>query len=320
MTGREHRAVGDGTPGAGAVRARARGKVNLILVVGERQPDGYHPLRTVFQSLALSEQVTARHAQTLTLSVTGDQAAEVPLDGTNLAARAAELLAAHLGREPRVGLELLKGVPVAGGMAGGSADAAATLVALDELWQARLTPGDLLALAAQLGADVPFTVLGGTALGTGRGDVLTSLEAPATFHWVLALRSEGLSTPAVYAEFDRNVRPHAGLSEGDREREGELIAALGAGDPVRVGAALHNDLQQPAVTLVPDLSRSLAAAREANALGVLVSGSGPTVAALALSADHAEDVAAAFAGAGASDRQLVTTSSPHGARVASRVS
>lgn len=316
-------------------RARAHGKVNLTLLVGARQTDGFHPLRTVFQSLDLREEVTASAADALTLTVAGLQSADVPVDSSNLAARAAMLLAAHWGLAPNVLLAITKGVPVAGGMAGGSADAAATLIALNALWGAVSAPGtesapgahlspntqmsakraltqrELMTIAAQLGADVPFTVLGGTALGVGRGDELQALKSSATFHWALALRDQGLSTPAVYGEFDR-ISPLRGF---DLDRETEMIVALAKGDPVRVGAALRNDLQPAALTLAPELSRSLAAAQEAGALGALVSGSGPTVAALARTAEHAEELAAAFADSGASDRQLVTTSAHAGAHL-----
>jgi len=241
--------------------------------------------------------------------VDGTDAARVPLGEDNLAVRAVRALAQHVGRVPDVALEITKGVPVAGGMAGGSADAAAALVALDALWGIRLGADGLLALAATLGADVPFTVLGGTAEGTGRGDVLEPLPARGTFAWVLAVRDEGLSTPEAYRRVDALGRPSSLAAELDDE----LRAGLAAGDPGRVGAALHNDLQPVALELAPVLRRTLDAAREAGACGAVVSGSGPTVAVLARDAAHAEEIVPALVAAGTSDRVLRASSCDEGA-------
>jgi len=293
---------------ADGVTATAFGKVNLSLHVGAVEADGYHPLRTIFQSLALAERVTVRATSStpgrapVPVRVTGTDADRVPTDASNLAVRAALALAARTGRDPRVALDVVKAVPVAGGMAGGSADAAATLLALDALWGTGLPRSDLLTLAAGLGADVPFTVLGGTAEGLGRGDRLTPLPATGTFHWVLAVREEGLSTAEVYRRFDAGGTPSslaAGLDD-------ELRAGLAAGDAARVGAHLHNDLQPVAVGLLPALGRTLDVAREVGAAGALVSGSGPTVAVLAHRADDVPGIVAALAEAGTSDRRIVT--------------
>jgi len=292
--------------GVTAVTARTHGKVNLSLHVGALGADGYHPLRTIFQSLALEELVTARTREgddrLVTVEVSGTDADRVPADGSNLAVRAARALAAQVGREPRVALEIVKAVPVAGGMAGGSADAAATLLALDALWGTGLSQRELLDLGATIGADVPFTVLGGTAEGSRRGDLLTPVPVVGTFHWVLAVRDDGLSTAEVYRRFD-SVGAPSGLGA---ELDDDLRAGLAAGDAAAVGAALHNDLQPVAVSMLPDLGRTLDAARAAGAAGAVVSGSGPTVAVLARREADVPELLAALAAAGTSHRRVVT--------------
>ncbi len=295
------------------VRARAPGKVNLSLRAGPPGADGYHPLVTVFQAVSLCEEVVASPAEDVTVTVTGVQAEMVPTDGSNLAVRAARLLARRAGISEGVHLHIDKQVPVAGGMAGGSADAAATLVALDELWGTAASRDDLMDLARLLGADVPFALVGHTAVGTGRGDVLTPAMAVGEFHWVFALAGRGLSTPEVFGALD-------GLRGGDARVPGvdadvELMHALRTGDPHALGAALHNDLQPAALRLAPDLARTVDAAREAGALGVVVSGSGPTVAALARNRAHAQVVAASLTLSGLADRVLTATGPAPGARL-----
>lgn len=295
-----------------SVTARAPGKVNLSLHVGAREADGYHPLVTVFQAVSLVEEVTATAAPTFSLEVSGPGAEHVPLDGTNLALRAAHALAEHTGVRLGARLSITKGIPVAGGMAGGSADAAATLVALDALWGTALTRPELLGLAAGLGADVPFCLQGHTAVGVGRGDVLTAAMAQGEFHWVFALRAQGLSTPEVFRRFDERG---SGLADLPEEADTALMAALRAGDAVRLGEALSNDLQPAALELAPDLAGTMDAARAAGALGVVVSGSGPTVAVLARSAAHAASVAAALTVAGVCASTVCASGPVAGARV-----
>lgn len=300
-----------------SVRVRAPGKVNLSLRVGARQADGYHPLSTIFQAVSLYEEVTATQVPEgagVTITVDGPQADLVPLDRTNLAWRAAEALAAHVGMAPDVALHLAKGVPVAGGMAGGSADAAATLVACDALWQAGLSRDDLATLAADLGADVPFALLGHTAVGTGRGHLLTPAMTRGEFHWVFAAQAEGLSTPAVYGRFDELAGADA-PDEPGLEDDTALMQALRAGDAVALGQALHNDLQAAALSLRPELERTIDVATEAGALGAFVSGSGPTVAALARSRQHALAIAASWTAEGAADSVWCTSGPAHGARL-----
>jgi 4-diphosphocytidyl-2-C-methyl-D-erythritol kinase len=298
-----------------SVRVRAPGKLNLSLRVGPVDDDGYHPLVTVFQAVSLCEEVTATEVPEgagISVTVTGPQADQVPLDDTNLAWRAAEALARHVGTDADVGLHLAKGVPVAGGMAGGSADAAATLVACDALWGTALPRDDLADLAAGLGADVPFALLGHTAIGTGRGHLLTPAMSRGEFHWALAVRDEGLPTPAVYRRFDELT--HGQDRAVEPADDTALMQALRAGDPTALGLALHNDLQDAALDLRPDLARTVEIARNAGALGVVVSGSGPSVAALARSRQHALAIAATWTAESAADSVWCTTGPAAGAR------
>jgi 4-diphosphocytidyl-2-C-methyl-D-erythritol kinase len=299
-----------------SVRVRAPGKLNLSLRVGRLDDDGYHPLVTVYQAVALYEEVTATEVPQgtgIALTVDGPQADQVPLDGSNLAWRAAELLARHVGVDADVALHLAKGVPVAGGMAGGSADAAATLVACDALWTTGLSRDELGRLAAQLGSDVPFALVGHTAVGTGRGELLTPAMTRGEFHWAFATQAEGLSTPTVYARFDERTAGQA--PPVNPVDDTDLMHALRAGDPHALGRALHNDLQDAALDLRPELERTLEIAQNGGALGVLVSGSGPSVAALARSRQHALAIAATWTAEGAADSVWCTTGPATGARV-----
>ncbi|MFE6919757.1 4-(cytidine 5'-diphospho)-2-C-methyl-D-erythritol kinase [Nocardia sp. NPDC057663] len=294
------------------VVVRAPSKVNLHLGVGDLRPDGYHDLTTVFQALSLSDELELAPSASLTVRVSGEGAAEVPTDRTNLVWKAAVRLAHLAGRAPLVEIAIAKGIPVAGGMAGGSADAAATLVGLNELWDLGLGRDELSAVAAELGSDVPFALHGGTALGTGRGERLLPVLSRSTFHWVLALAKDGLSTPWVFRELDR-LR-----AEGDPPRLGDpqkLMQALAAGDPQTLAPLLGNDLQAAALSLKPELRRTLRAGVGAGALAGLVSGSGPTCAFLCDTEEAAIAVAAELAGAGVC-RSVRTASGPvPGARV-----
>ena len=297
------------------VRARASGKVNLQLSVGPQGDDGYHSLASVFQAVDLYETVTATTrddgAITLTMEwdpALGENSKDVPLDDTNLAWRAAEAVRAAFGIVDGVDLHIVKGVPVAGGMAGGSADAAAALVACAELWDCGASRDDLHALAAMLGADVPFCLMGHTAVGLGKGDELSPAMTRGEFHWVFAVQQDGLSTPAVFSRFDQMVA--LGDLVVDRPRvDAEVMSALIAGDAHRLGASLANDLEAPALSLAPYLAEVIGIMDDAAALGVVVSGSGPTVAGLAGSRQHAEAIGAMVAAAGAAD-VVLTASGP----------
>ena len=220
----------------GSVTVRVPGKVNLYLAVGDRREDGYHELTTVFQAVSLLDEVTVRNADVLSLEIVGEGADTLPTDERNLAWQAAELMAEHVGRAPDVSIMIDKSIPVAGGMAGGSADAAAVLVAMNSLWELNVPRRDLRMLAAQLGSDVPFALHGGTALGTGRGEELATVLSRNTFHWVLAFADSGLLTPAVFTELDRLQgrrrsaaagRARAGAGRAGRRRPRAAGAAAG---------------------------------------------------------------------------------------------
>lgn len=284
------------------MRVRAPGKVNVYLAVGELQEDGYHELATAFQAVSLYEEVSATMAADISLTVTGDvPLGDVPLDGNNLALRAARLLAERTGVDAGVRLEVHKNVPVAGGMGGGSADAAATLVACDVLWETGLSTAELHVLAAELGADVPFSLHGGTAIGTGRGDELSPVLTKGRFDWVLVTSGAGLSTPAVYGELDRHRERHRAnlpIVPVRPRVDAEIFHALRAGDPVRLAAAVHNDLQAAALGLRRDLAAIIDLGVAEGALVGLVSGSGPTVALLCADAESAREVQVSMSAAG----------------------
>ncbi|MFJ7293682.1 4-(cytidine 5'-diphospho)-2-C-methyl-D-erythritol kinase [Streptomyces collinus] len=289
-----------------SVTARVPAKVNVQLAVGAARPDGFHDLANVFLAVGLYDEITATPADELRVTCDGPDADQVPLDRTNLAARAAVALAERYGRSPDVHLHIAKDIPVAGGMAGGSADGAGALVACDALWGTGAPREELLEICAELGSDVPFSLVGGAALGIGRGERLTPLEVGGTFHWVFAMAGRGLSTPAVFREFDR-------LGEGTDIPEpvasGELLAALAKGDPDALAAAVSNDLQPAALSLFPELAGTLAAGRAAGALTALVSGSGPTTAFLVRDPESAAAVAQALLASGTC-RTVRTASGP----------
>jgi 4-diphosphocytidyl-2-C-methyl-D-erythritol kinase len=300
----------------GSVTVRVPGKVNLYLSVGERRDDGYHELTTVFHAVSLLDEITVRNADVLSLEMSGEGVESLPTDERNLAWQAAELMAEHVGRAPDVAISIEKSIPAAGGMAGGSADAAAVLVAMNTLWELGVPRRDLHALAAQLGSDVPFALHGGAALGTGRGEELATVLARNTFHWVLAFAEGGLSTPAVFAEIDRLRETGSGRDVPPRLEDPEpVLAALASGDPTELAPLLGNDLQPAAVSLHPGLRRTLRAGIQAGALAGIVSGSGPTCAFLCASAASAIDVSAELAGAGVCRTVRVASGPVHGARV-----
>jgi 4-diphosphocytidyl-2-C-methyl-D-erythritol kinase len=277
-----------------SVTVRVPAKVNLQLSVGPRRDDGYHDLVNVFHAVSLFDEVTAAEADTVTVTVEGTGAGSVPLGDDNLAVRAVRALARQTGTPYGAALRIRKTIPVAGGMAGGSADAAATLVACNDLWSLGLARDDLLEIAAELGSDVPFALIGGTAIGTGRGEVLTPALVTGRFHWVFALDHAGLSTAAVYAEADR-IRDTTSWRPAPPELDDKLMAALRAGDAAALGQSLTNDLEPAALLLRRSLARTLATGRRHGALGAIVSGSGPTCAFLAESEPHAHSLADALA-------------------------
>ncbi|MFG2538429.1 4-(cytidine 5'-diphospho)-2-C-methyl-D-erythritol kinase [Streptomyces sp. NPDC048511] len=295
-----------------SVTVRVPAKVNVQLAVGAARPDGFHDLANVFLAVGLYDEVTVTPAETLRVTCSGPDAGQVPLDATNLAARAAIALAARHGIAPDVHLHITKDIPVAGGMAGGSADGAAALLACDALWGTGATQEELLEICAELGSDVPFSLVGGAALGIGRGEQLTPVEVGGAFHWVFAVADGGLSTPAVYGEFDRLT---AGTRVPEPAASPALLTALRKGDAAALADTLGNDLQAAALSLRPALAETLAAGTAAGALAALVSGSGPTTAFLTADEESARKVADALLASGTCRNARVAASPAPGATV-----
>jgi 4-diphosphocytidyl-2-C-methyl-D-erythritol kinase len=278
------------------VTARVPAKVNLELMVGPARPDGFHHLATVFQAVGLHDDVTVELADDWGITINGPYADQVPADGTNLALRAARLLAGAAGIDLPVHITIDKDIPVAAGMAGGSADAAGALLACDSLWGLWSSKTALEDLAAELGSDVPFALMGGTAMGSGRGDKLAPVLGRGRYWWVLALSDVGLSTPEVYAECDRL---RSSLPVPEPTASSALMTALRLGDASSLGRALCNDLQPAALSLQPRLEEVLSTGLDNGALGGIVSGSGPTVAFLVSDTEGSLDLAIALTASGA---------------------
>ena len=278
----------------------APGKINLFFKVGKLHEDGYHDVASIYQAVELREEVVVEREAKWRVGVAGENLSvehigAVPTGEDNLVVIAAKAVAALAGvaKPMPVGFAIQKEVPVSGGMGGGSADAAAAIVAVNELWKTGLTTKQLMSVAAGIGADVPFALMGGTAVGTGRGEKLTPIEDVATLHWVLLPDALGLSTPVVYKRLDelraaRGEDPHAAPNPRVPKA---LIEALHAGDAAALAPLLQNDLQEAALSLRPDLIHLLQAAEDAGALASLVSGSGPTIALLASSEADAVAIA-----------------------------
>lgn len=302
-----------------AVHARAPGKINVFLKVGALLDDGYHDVAIAYQAVSLYEDVRATAADDFSVELSGTvDLSRVPTDASNIAIKAARLLARTTGYRGGVHLHIDKHVPVTGGMGGGSADAAATLLACDTLWDTQLPRERMLELAGQLGADVPFALTGGTAIGTGRGDQLSPALAKGQFQWVLALADYGLSTPAVYQELDRHRDRHAQdifPASVAPTVDTNVLQALRAGDPHMLADTLYNDLQAPALHLQPRLTDVLELGERNGALAGVISGSGPTVAFLAADLDGALELQIALS---AAQLTVVRATGPvHGARILS---
>ena len=300
-----------------SVTATAPGKINVWMRVGPLHEDGYHDVATIYQAVSLLEEITATEADDISVTFSGPiDTSGIALGESNLVIRAARAVAAAAGITAGAALHVVKNVPVAGGMGGGSADAAATLVAVDALWETNLGAKVLHELAAELGADVPFALHGGTAIGLGRGDVLSPVLATGHFEWVLVTSDQGLSTPAVYTQLDRHRAEHSIEIETvavDPTVEPELLHALRSGDSIALAEYVRNDLQAAALQLMPALGDVLEFGETHGALAGLVSGSGPTVAFLV------EDDTAALALIDAFSARRQTAmrviSPVHGARV-----
>ncbi len=286
-----------------SVSVRVPAKINLCLGVGPVRDDGYHPLATVYQAVDLHDELRASTNDSGEVTITTHvdvegvegAAAQVPEGTDNIAVRAALALREHAGTDAGVDLAVRKVIPVAGGMAGGSSNAAAALVACNDLWGLGYSRHELEPVAATLGSDVPFLLHGGNAVGGGRGETVSPVLARGSYHWVFAVAAEGLSTAAVYAEFDRLT---AGREVPDPQVPDALLAALRSGDAVALGAALSNDLTQASLSLRPELESTLDVGRAAGALGAIISGSGPTCLFLAADEQQSLDIAVALAGTG----------------------
>ena len=284
---------------ADGVRVRAPGKLNLFFEVGGVHDDGYHDVASAYQAVSLYEDVWASPSDEFTVAISGTvDVAGVPADDRNLAVRAARLVAQRIGYEGGVHLDIVKHVPVAGGMGGGSADAAAALVACDALWGAELGTAELHKLASRLGADVPFALMGGTAIGTGRGDQLSPALAKGRFDWVVVPSKAGLSTPEVYAHLDElRARPDIAAARVPAV-DPTVLQALRAGDPVALAEHTRNDLQVAALSMRPQLRDVLELGEQSGALAGLVSGSGPTLAFLAVDPESALELQITLSAAG----------------------
>lgn len=293
------------------VAVRVPGKINLQLSVGPLQRDGYHELATVFQSVSLFDEVTVSQIES-GIEITSDSKSNIPLDKENLAFRAAEIMCKKFDIETGLAIKIKKEIPVAGGMAGGSADAGGAIVAIDSLFSLGLKRNEMERIGAELGADVPFTIAGGTAIGTGRGDQIAPVLSRGSYNWVLALSTSGLSTPSVYKECDRL---REGLDISKPLVSDSLLQALSHGDAKALGKALSNDLQPAACSLKPALRLILDVGLDYGALGGIVSGSGPTVAFLAENEDHALDLVVALTSSGVVGNVIRVAGPVPGARV-----
>jgi len=297
------------------VVARVPAKVNLQLSVGPLASDGYHEVTTVFQAISLFDDVsvaTAPVGNGLSIDITGQTSNGVPADSSNLAIRAAELMIKNYDLPADLAIKLKKEIPVAGGMAGGSADAAGVIVGLDSLFELGLSRDEMESVGSKIGSDVPFSICGGVAIGSGRGDQITPALAKGNYFWVLALSNQGLATPSVYQECDRL---REGLSIATPQVSEPLMQALRSGDAKALGKALSNDLQSAACSLRPALRLVLDVGVDYGALGGIVSGSGPTVAFLVSSDEHAMDLTVALSASGVVSSVARATGPVSGARI-----
>jgi 4-diphosphocytidyl-2-C-methyl-D-erythritol kinase len=297
------------------VVARVPAKVNLQLSVGPLGDDGFHEVTTVFQAISLFDDVTVATAAEnsgLVISVTGETAKGVPADSSNLAIKAAELMIKEYELPSDLSIKLKKEIPVAGGMAGGSADAAGVIVGLDSLFELGLSRDEMELLGSKIGSDVPFSICGGVAIGSGRGDQITPALAKGNYNWVLALSGQGLATPSVYQECDRL---REGLSISAPVVSEQIMQALRAGDAKALGKALTNELQPAACSLRPALRLVLDVGIDYGALGGIVSGSGPTVAFLVSDDDHAMDLTVALSSSGVVSSVVRASGPTNGARI-----
>jgi 4-diphosphocytidyl-2-C-methyl-D-erythritol kinase len=296
-----------------SVTVKVPAKINLQISVGPLQSDGFHELATVFQAVSLFDEVKISKAAKdsgITLKISGVK--DLPTDSSNLAWRAAELMADKYGSSKDLQIEIKKEIPVAGGMAGGSANAAAVLIGLDALFDLKIARSELMSMGSTIGSDVPFSIMGNVAIGRGHGDQLNSVLSRGNYLWVLAFSNQGLSTPAVYKECDRL---RAGMSITNPTINETLLQALASGDAKLLGKSLVNDLQAAACSLKPSLRLILDVGNEYGALGSIVSGSGPTVAFLVSDQDHALDLTVALSGSGVVSNAISVNAPVSGAKI-----
>ena len=296
-----------------SVTLKVPAKINLQLSVGPLKSDGYHELATVFQAVSLYDEVKISKAASgsgITLKISG--AKDLPTDSTNLAWKAAEIMANRFGCGTDLEIQIKKEIPVAGGMAGGSANAAAVLIGMDALFDLKIARSELMTIGATLGADVPFAIMGNVAIGRGHGDQLNSVLSRGNYLWVLAFSNQGLSTPAVYKECDRL---RTGMNIANPTINDSLLQALASGDAKLLGKSLVNDLQAAACSLKPSLRLILDVGNEYGALGSIVSGSGPTVAFLVSDQDHALDLTVALSGSGVVSNAISVNAPVSGAKI-----
>jgi 4-diphosphocytidyl-2-C-methyl-D-erythritol kinase len=270
------------------VRLKTHAKINLFLRVRGGRPDGYHNIDTIFHTIDLSDAMELRRATNDEIDVRMHQPrgvrADIPSGEGNLVVRAAKALARRTDKASGARIDVAKRIPVGAGLAGGSANAAGTLVGLNDLWGAALDAREIHDVGLEVGSDVPFCLTGGCARGTGRGDVLSPIEVPNPIWFVVAVTGIPLATGDVYAAWD-------GVGPGYEPDGGAAAAALRAGDVRRVAALLHNDLEAAALRLRPELADKKEVLVAAGALGACMSGSGPALFAVAAGAGHAREVA-----------------------------
>jgi 4-diphosphocytidyl-2-C-methyl-D-erythritol kinase len=270
------------------IRVRTHAKLNLFLRVIGRRPDGYHEIESIFHGVSLADEMHIRPTEDDGVNIemrgaSGPISEEIDLEN-NLAYLAARSLIDRGITPTGLRIDIEKNIPIAGGLGGGSSNAAGVLVALNELWGAGLGSEDLNDVGASVGSDVPYCLVGGTMLATARGEKLTSLPSPTEIHFVLGISNIPLLTKDVYERWD-----HLGAEPGDGSAS--MTLALGAGDPYEVGQLLHNDLEPAAFSLRPELQDSKDAISNAGALGAALTGSGPTLFGLASDAEHAREIA-----------------------------
>ena len=270
------------------IRLRTHAKINLFLRVLGRRPDGYHEIESIFHGISLADDITVRategHDVDVDIQVARGPGTGVPKREDNLAYLAAQALIERGVTASGVSIDITKRIPIGAGLGGGSGNAAGVLVALNDLWGARLPTDDLNDLGATVGSDVPYCLTGGTMLVTGRGENLSSLPSPGDLHFVLGISDEPLYTKDVYERLDS-------LGTDGEVGSAAMTLALGAGDAAEVAELLHNDLEPAAFSLRPELEELKKVILGAGALGAGLTGSGPTLFGLASDEDHGRDIA-----------------------------